>query len=748
MAKLGGIYIGVRADNGKLPQDFNKSKSLTDKAAAAMQKSINSISFAAVAASAAAFGAVMIKLGKDGFDAVEKVKLSTASLAATITSFAKDAETDLAGTYQQAVDFSGQLVLKMEELNAQTVATGENLTAMVETMAQGGVLLDINNKKQLDGFKAIANALALITQGQNADIQFRQEIRGLINGEVKATNMLARLLEQRIGGNLKEHIELWKEQGTLIENAGALLSGFQEGAKDLEKTWLAVGTTLQTTYDRVLRGVMVPVYEDIIEMGREITKNAFDQNSALNQNAQFLKSVVFKGWQDLKNITQAVFDIVAAFEMPLKLIGGLLSLIIDGWGQILAILPAITRSFKLITQAVFESVKMVGFFAQALWEAASLDFAGAAKALENAKGAWIESGKKTGDAFGEGFTNELSKRLLEYNKDLTSKAPTSIAAPILKTPETKKDIEKELKARQEANRTKYAIEIALAEQIQDDTWLIRQEGLEAAIKQHEDTQTKITQIEYDELQKRLDDQEEFNQKYNELGKSRFDLEREQIEKLAAEYKKAGADKVKVDEWAAKRGTEIARAEQSAKLDIYRDMAGNIAGTFQMISQAGGEHSKEAFQVYKAFAMAQAAIAGAQAILAAMSAPWPLTIPAVAVAAAGAAVQVATIAAASPPSYDVGGISNARGVYQTGNIQEAHVPIPSGKIPVELRGSDSGGQQTVQIILNNPVFQDLETQRQTMAQIATVVAGQVAPGAVVENYQNDGPVRTMVRGGMG
>ena len=132
---------------------------------------------------------------------------------------------------------------------------------------------------------------------------------------------------------------------------------------------------------------------------------------------------------------------------------------------------------------------------------------------------------------------------------------------------------------------------------------------------------------------------------------------------------------------------------------------------------------------------------------------PYVGPALGAAAAAATVafgmaQVASIRSAEPPSYDVGGISSARGIYQTGDIQEAHVPIPSGKIPVEINGSKNpgGSKQEVTVILQNPVFQDLNTQRQAMAQIAEVVAAKVAPGAVIKNYQNDGPIRAMVRSG--
>ncbi|MCG8638717.1 MAG: hypothetical protein MI862_03225, partial [Desulfobacterales bacterium] len=66
----------------------------------------------------------------------------------------------------------------------------------------------------------------------------------------------------------------------------------------------------------------------------------------------------------------------------------------------------------------------------------------------------------------------------------------------------KKYREEELKALQETNREKYKIEIELAKQVQEDTWLIRDKGLKAAEKQHEETQARITELEYRETLKR------------------------------------------------------------------------------------------------------------------------------------------------------------------------------------------------------------------------------------------------------
>jgi len=78
--------------------------------------------------------------------------------------------------------------------------------------------------------------------------------------------------------------------------------------------------------------------------------------------------------------------------------------------------------------------------------------------------------------------------------------------------------------------------------------------------------------------------------------------------------------------------------------------------------------------------------------------------------------------------------------------EAVMPLArtaSGDLGVKTAG-EPRQRSEVMIILENPVFQDLATQRQVMANIATQIAERVAPGAVVRSYDNDGPIRARVR----
>jgi len=121
-------------------------------------------------------------------------------------------------------------------------------------------------------------------------------------------------------------------------------------------------------------------------------------------------------------------------------------------------------------------------------------------------------------------------------------------------------------------------------------------------------------------------------------------------------------------------------------------------------------------------------------------PWPGNVAMANIILGMAAVQIGLIAAAKPPSYDTGGISTTPGMYYAG-VPEAHIPLQSGgKVPVSLSGGGGGD-----IILNNPTFQDQATLMKTMDTIAEARVTQGASRAVMQDYNDDHPVRSMIRG---
>lgn len=327
-----------------------------------------------------------------GLSAVEEMNIQIASMAAFISTFSqKSKEGDIAGGFEEALGYAQALIPALEIMDAKTISTGKDLTIMVETMAQNGVVLDINNKKQEQGFINIANALKLVTAGQNFERQGRQEINALMTGQVRMTDRLPKLL-QAIDPQIKEHIKQWKEEGTLIENVGKLLEGFEQSGDLIERSWTAIGSTMETIHTRILRGGMKPMYEDLLDLSEDINRSLMEEDGLLTNIGQQLQGVIAVSWVDIKNTLGTINNLLMTIEGPLKTIGQMVGTIFDGWGMIFAILEPVSRRLGLIGKAV---LPLVGS-----------DFAGAAQA-------WADSGSLMGEAFAGGLQDEIGDKLFE-----------------------------------------------------------------------------------------------------------------------------------------------------------------------------------------------------------------------------------------------------------------------------------------------------------------------------------------------
>jgi len=496
-----------------------KSKSFTDDISKAFTELGKTVSQGATAYKAWKLGT---KVFGDAFQATEKIKISTVSMAAIITSMSKQADKDLAGAYKKALAYTQQLVPYLEVLDAKTVATAQGLMAMAETFAYSGVLLKTNNKEQEQGFVNIANALALITQGQDQEIQMRQEIRGLMSGQVRDQNRLAVMINNMVGGDLKKHLAIWIKEGTVIENIGGFLKGFAASTADIENTWAAIGTTLETIYQRTLRGAFAPIYRDIINWGREIVKDGFkalDTNVDITEEmkkqekgakeikqhtetwADMLSEGVRKGWIVVKAAARTVWDIVGDIAPLLIICAQVTGLMAKGWGYIVSVLPAAYKETKRIAdeatggllsrtkkrlQEVIEALKK-----EDLWEA----LVAASGARDKGLGAMMEArweksleamrnktglhlAKIKGDILSSNFLDEAAAALVQYEANL---AKLKLTPEIPEPPELKKmskgDEEKSAKARSDAMME----EARKSKEIAEDVYKTRKSYIDAEI---------------------------------------------------------------------------------------------------------------------------------------------------------------------------------------------------------------------------------------------------------------------------
>lgn len=242
-----------------------------------------------------------------GLSAIEDYQSKVASMSSFLTTFNKNVTaTNIGDVYNSAKQEAQKMVSILEVLDARTIASGKDLTTMAEGFIKGGVKINLTNKATADGFVNIANAVKLLTKGQNQEIQMRQEIRALTNGEVRTSNVLMATLKA-IDPEIKKHLETWKAQGIEIDKVGELLKGFGPAAKDLESTWGVVGSTLSTIHDKVLRGAFLPTYEKLIKFAIEL------KDSLMTSDGQLTSLAV--------NIQNAIKSTLNSFDNLIKIIG-------------------------------------------------------------------------------------------------------------------------------------------------------------------------------------------------------------------------------------------------------------------------------------------------------------------------------------------------------------------------------------------------------------------------------------------
>jgi TP901 family phage tail tape measure protein len=210
--------------------------------------------------------------------------------------------------------------------------------------------------------------------------------------------------------------------------------------------------------------------------------------------------------------------------------------------------------------------------------------------------------------------------------------------------------------------------------------------------------------------------------------------------FAAKMKKLNADIAKSDE----KTTE-------EKLKTIAEYTGMMASTFETLANIGGKHSKEMFEAYKAFKIAETLIASYSGAMKAYAEGGVYLGPAMAaIILAFGAAQVANIQSQEPPSYDQGGISQAGGIYQTGDIDEAHVPLPSGgKIPVQINNNETVSRHPMSIHIYEAAGTHARTEESDdgmtldiiIEQVEQKMAGRMNRGAGLASFMDNRYSRT-------
>jgi hypothetical protein len=246
-------------------------------------------------------------------DAIENYKASVISNAAVITSMQGGVK-DVGKAYQENKVYAEALEHVLIRMDTETSASYEQLQLMNTAFISQGAILDINNAKAVEGYKSVAQAISVIAKmSNNPNQQFTQEAKALFSGEMKAGNQLLNILAG-IDPKIKEHLELWKQEGTVFENLNPLLKGYAAAQGDIDNMWQTITSTMKTIRDEVLRGGLSGGFQEILDTMKQMSKYA-------SENKEKIQAFLRDGFADIKSVAGFIWNmrdgIKAAGEVAL-----------------------------------------------------------------------------------------------------------------------------------------------------------------------------------------------------------------------------------------------------------------------------------------------------------------------------------------------------------------------------------------------------------------------------------------------
>lgn len=375
------------------------------------------------AAAQTAFSAVTNAI-RPAMEAVREFEEGIVKTAAMITSF-QGAKVDVAASYQQAKEYAEGLWQAMEEVDAKTMASASDLAIITEEMLKQRVVLDVNNQKQLEAFANLANAAAVISMGYpGKEVQLRQEIRALMQGQVDQHSQLSQQLNAMVGGGLKEQVKLHKESGDLIEWMGGLLTGYSAASGDIQSLWSTITSTMDTLVKQVLRAGFAPAFKEIVGFAGALSDWAKEHREQLAQ-------MVTRGWLVIKGAMETVVNLFG----PLKEAGTAFKDVIDlafrGLGYIAyAVLPPLAERVGDIAAGMLEWINIAFNLGKLLTAAFSFNWDGVKAAWGDIQSNFAHAGVRAGNAFRAGFFKEIGERAADFDQ-LAKPGKKTVATPNL-----------------------------------------------------------------------------------------------------------------------------------------------------------------------------------------------------------------------------------------------------------------------------------------------------------------------------
>ncbi|MHA2136135.1 MAG: hypothetical protein ACW99J_19925, partial [Candidatus Thorarchaeota archaeon] len=189
-------------------------------------------------------------------DEFQVAAIGTASAVTGIADVAPDAVGD---AFNQNLKAALVTFEKLELVAARFFSTGQELQLAFNTLAQRGVVI---REDEFDTLGKITDQIKLLTGGQNTQIQIQQELRAILDGNVRTTTAFGKALQAR-------GVDIGQLSRGSLKPFEPFLTGLDAAGPAIRRTLSSVTATFTSLASILNRRIFQETFDGVVE---DITK--------------------------------------------------------------------------------------------------------------------------------------------------------------------------------------------------------------------------------------------------------------------------------------------------------------------------------------------------------------------------------------------------------------------------------------------------------------------------------------------
>jgi hypothetical protein len=234
---------------------------------------------------------------------IDDFQVAAIGAAAAVTSITSSGE-PIGEVFDQNLEAALQTFEALELVAAQFFSTGQELQLAFNTLAQRGVVI---REEEFEILGKLTDQIKLLTGGQNSQIQIQQELRAILDGNVRTTTAFGKSLQSR-GVDIQQLSREVRATGS-IKVFEQFLTGLDAAGGSIRRTLTSVLTTFKSLFAILTRNIFQDTYDDIVAQITQVNNFIIEQREELIAVGQVIVTKVKAGLDLVLGVAKEILDL-------------------------------------------------------------------------------------------------------------------------------------------------------------------------------------------------------------------------------------------------------------------------------------------------------------------------------------------------------------------------------------------------------------------------------------------------------